>query len=641
MARGGGDSNQVVYVDGDVPQLPIQLGQLLVDQSKIGPGQTNLQQCTSQDPLVYEPVQGGFPVYLVDNYQINTVPGTTNMYPGFAAAVAAANAGGGGTVTCLPGSTYRLESELIVLEGVYIDLNRSTTNHYFGNNTSDAAYRLRDYTGVRNGTINVIGSGTPVAGRDAWTCVIAGESGALIAGYTELRISDLTLSSNRNDSFGGQGVLLQAECSNVIVENIYCPTSSTLGNAVRVAWAGDGVTPTPATQHPRNVAIRNIRLGTMTKATSSFDIAAIDILGAFNVSVENVYADRWSGDAVVQVRAGGQGDVGAPAAVKPLLFKGVSVKNVECKQCDSHGLIINGKANDASGTPSNSQPVLVQNCSFIGSGSGNTASGIRVLNSFDVLIENCFAQEFDRGLYIEENAKRTTVRKSIFKLNNEDGVVVAHGTAPEDTILDQVESYMNGADGGSRAGFYIETATRTQIINCIAGDATSETNQLYGFRVLSSTPNTLFRGRNRVRNIKGGGTKYLFADAVLGDIKFNGGSNAALATGATEFVPLGSCGTPGAAEANASVLTDADMVVTNLQCKVTAAPTGATKTRTFTVIDDGAGTALAATVTDAQTTASDYDAVEVAAGSYLSIQSSVANTPAAAFGKWSAEAFLT
>lgn len=56
MARG--DNNQVVYVAGDVPQLPLQLGQLLVDSSQVSPGITNLQQCTSQSPLVYEAVAG-------------------------------------------------------------------------------------------------------------------------------------------------------------------------------------------------------------------------------------------------------------------------------------------------------------------------------------------------------------------------------------------------------------------------------------------------------------------------------------------------------------------------------------------------------------------------------------------------------
>ncbi len=95
MARG--DKFPVVYVDGDVPQLPIQLGQLLVDSSLISLGVTNLQQCTSQDPLVYEPLQGGYPETLeeeaagvtivndrappgyVRRYGNNASPGITDM----------------------------------------------------------------------------------------------------------------------------------------------------------------------------------------------------------------------------------------------------------------------------------------------------------------------------------------------------------------------------------------------------------------------------------------------------------------------------------------------------------------------------------------------------------------------------------
>jgi hypothetical protein len=54
-----GDKYGVIYVDGDIPQLPIQLGQLLVDTSSVSPGTTNLQQCTDVDPVTYEAVGGG------------------------------------------------------------------------------------------------------------------------------------------------------------------------------------------------------------------------------------------------------------------------------------------------------------------------------------------------------------------------------------------------------------------------------------------------------------------------------------------------------------------------------------------------------------------------------------------------------
>lgn len=111
MARG--DNNQVVYVAGDVPQLPLQLGQLLVDSSQVSPGNTNLQQCTSQSPLTYEPLQGGYPespaevsvgVVIVnyrrepadvERYGTNTTPGTTDMTAALATASSVSAAGGG------------------------------------------------------------------------------------------------------------------------------------------------------------------------------------------------------------------------------------------------------------------------------------------------------------------------------------------------------------------------------------------------------------------------------------------------------------------------------------------------------------------------------------------------------------------
>jgi hypothetical protein len=107
-----GDNNQVVYVAGDIPQLPLQLGQLLVDSSLVSPGNTNLQQCTSQSPVTYAPIQGGYPitpgevtagVVVVndlyppgywDRYGNNTTPGTTDMAPAASAAYAVAKQGG-------------------------------------------------------------------------------------------------------------------------------------------------------------------------------------------------------------------------------------------------------------------------------------------------------------------------------------------------------------------------------------------------------------------------------------------------------------------------------------------------------------------------------------------------------------------
>lgn len=582
-----------------------------------------------------------YPPYIVDRYQVNTTPGTTNMYTGFLNAVTACSAGGGGVVACLPGSSYAVNTELVVPTNVKIDLNGATTTHNFANSSTDCGYRLRDNSSVYNGTITIVGTGTPVVGRDAWTCVVAGESGGVLAGYKQIRLRDLKLSSNRGDSYGGSGILVQSDCCDVVIENIYFPSSSTLGSGVRVAWAGDGGSPPTTSQHPHNVTVRNIKFGTMTKATSSFDISAIDIVGVYNVAVENVYCDRWAGDAVVQIRVGGQGDTVAPAAVKPLLFKGISVRNVECKECDSHGLLINGKANDAVGTPSNSVQATVENCKFVGNGLTNTAYGIRVLCAFDVVIKNCSAEQFLYNLYIEENTKRIKATDCQFLKSNKQNVAVVHGTAPEDIYLARVEAYLGGQDGTNQAGFDLDSCTRVTLEDCISGDAASETTQFYGFKTSSSALGTRIKGRARVRNFKGGGAKYSFSSAIAGDYQMHGGSTAAMSTTTTEFYPAVGVGAAGiTAENGASVLTAIDLVFTNLSFKVTAAPTGATKTRTASLVDDGAATALNPTITDAAVTAVDYDTAEVAAGSYVSIQSTVANTPNAAFGKWSVEAFL-
>lgn len=552
-------------------------------------------------------------------------------------AIDVVEAAGGGELKLRRGATHRTTTEITVKPRVSLNLNRGTVAAAFATNTSHGAFSLRDYASVTNGTITVTGSGTPVAGRDAWTCVIIGRSGANLGGFTGCRVADLTLSSNRNDNYGGTGVLIQAGTNNTIVENIYCPASSTLGGAIRVGWAGPGGSPPATSEHPYNITIRNIRIGATTKATSSFDIAAIDLLGVFNVTVENVHCEAWAGDAVVQVRAGGFGGTVVPAAIGRLLFRNVVVRNVTGQACSSHGLLVNGQANDAVGTPDNTHPVLVQNCKFVGNGASNTEYGFRVLNAFDTIIENCEAEQFDRGFYVEEGAKRVTLLDCRAFSNNESGFSIVHGSIPDDILLDRCVSYLNGVDGGNHAGFYIESAARVTVRDCIAGEVSSEVNQAYGFRVLSGATGTRFLGRNRVRNIKGGGTKYLFADAVYGDLVFTGGSLGQLATSGTEYgaaIGLGLSAT----EAAVTLPVPDAIVLTNFRCDLVTAPGGAAS-RTLTVRDDGADTTLDVTISTVATSGSDVSAVEVAANSLICIESVATSTPAASYGKWTVQGF--
>lgn len=547
---------------------------------------------------------------------------------------------GGGRLVGSPGKTYKLTTAPTVKTGVQIDLCRSTVNLAFANGSDVVGFELRDYSAICNGTINVVELGPPTSSsKDLHCAVVVGRTGGNLAGYKNWRIADLTITTNRDGPIGGRGVLVQSASHDGIIENINFPSGAYLGSGVEIHWAGPGGNPPATSEHPYNITVRNIYFGTMTKAGASFDVAAIDLVGCYNVTVENVHAESWSGDAFVQVRTGGFGDTVAPAAIKPLLFRNNIVRNVTCKSVTQSCVLVNGKSNDAVGTPLNSVPCILQNIKGVGTGGSSTYSGIRILNAYDVLIDNCEMEQFQRGLYVEEASRRVKVFGGRYFKNQQSGVYIIHGTTPQDTHCIGVTSYLNGQAGSGYAGFEADNATRTIFENCTAGDETSETTQSYGFRVTSSCVGTRFLGVNRVRNFKAGGAKYLFSSAVYGQYTLMGGTNAALSSAANEYGPISGVGKSSAEVDSSSLSPSVPILLTNFQAKLSTAPT-AGKSYTVRVIDDGGTTPLEIAIADSATTGSDFDVAEIAANSELSVQTLPSGTPAASRAKWSAEVLL-
>lgn len=555
------------------------------------------------------------------------------------AACDSAEAAGGGEVFLNFGASHKITAEITVGTSVSLNMNQALTTHYFANGSGDVAYDLKDYASIYDGAITVLGTGSPALTREAWQCVNIGRSGASLGGFTGCRVSGLTLASNRNDTVGGVGVLIQAGCSNIEVSNVELPTSSTIGSGVRIAWAGPGGSPPATSEHPHDIRVRNIKFGVMTKTGSTFDLAGIDIVGAYNVSVENVSAEQWAGDAFVQVRVGGFGATVAPSTIQPLLFQGISVRNVSCKLTDGCVVIVNGQANDAAGTPDYSVPAIIENVKSVGGNSPSGGTGVHVLNVFDTIFRNCEIQKHKAGYYVEEGAKRIHFVDCRASSNQEEGFFIGHSTAPEDVTLERCEAYLNGQDNNTHAGLHVEAATRTVLTDCIAGDTSSETTQVIGFRVSTSAIDTQFRGRNRVRNIKAGGVRYSISVPTLGDVHFAGGSGIALSTTASEYAPLSGLGLS-ATEADVSIPVIADIVLTNFVCNLTVAP-GAGKSRRFRIADDGAATSSDITISDAATSGTYYPATEVAAASLLDVLSTSSGTPAAARVTWTCEGFRT
>jgi hypothetical protein len=553
------------------------------------------------------------------------------------AACDAAEVAGGGEVILMYGAVHKITAEITVGENVSLNMNRATTNHFFGNGSGDVAYDLKDNAAIYNGAISVTGTGTPALTREAWQCVNIGRSGADLGGFTGCRASNLSVASNRNDTVGGVGVLIQAGSSNILVENIDIPSSATMGSGVRIAWAGPGGNPPATSEHPHDIHVRNIKFGAMTKTGSTFDLAGVDIVGAYNISVENISAEQWAGDAFVQIRVGGFGATVAPSTIQPLLFQGIWVRNVSCKLTNGCVVIVNGQANDAAGTPDYSVPAIVENVKSVGGNSPSGGTGIHVLNVFDTIFRNCEISKHKAGYYVEEGAKRIHFIDCRATLNQEEGFFIGHSTAPDDVTLERCEAWLNGQDNNSHAGFWVESANRTVLTDCLSGDASSETTQVLGFNVASSAVDTQFRGRNRVRNIKGGGVRYQFTVAVLGDYHFSGGSGVALSTTATEYEPFGALGLS-TTEADVSAPISASLVLTNFQCYLSVAP-GSGKNRRFRIVDDGSATSADITIADAAVAGSYLAAVESAAASLMDVISTSSGTPASSRVKWTCEGF--
>jgi hypothetical protein len=517
-----------------------------------------------------------------------------------------------------------------------LDLSGATINLKFASGSDVFGFDLRDYSAIYNGTINVVEDGAPTGSDKAFHCaVLVGNSGGSLAGYTGFRVSDLVITSNRGGLIGGRGILVQASSNNGIIENIQFPDSANLGSGVQISWAGPGGNPPATSEHPYNISVRNIRFGTMTKSGTSFDIAGIDIVGSYNIIVENVQTDRWAGDALVQIRVGGFGDTVAPAEIKPLLFKNIIVRNVASKLCNQHCVIINGRANDAVGAPVYSVPAIIQNVKAVGPNTSSTY-GVRLLHVRNVIVDNCEMEKFQYGCYVEENTRRITIREGRYFSNTFYGVAVVHGTTPEDVYIDSVECVLNGSGTANGAGFYVEQASRVQFNNCISGEEGADANQTYGFAIQNTAAATKFSGVNRVRSVKAGGTKYFFLAEVYGDRQFGGGSNAPLSTSSTEYAPAFGVGLA-ASNDTVQIRTSVPLILFNFQVLLSAAP-GSSKTREFQILDDGTNSTLEVAITGSAVSGIDYGVVEVAAGSTLSIKSLTTNTPAAANASWGFEA---
>lgn len=564
---------------------------------------------------------------------------------------------GGGTVQLMANKIYNLSDGPIVPANVKLNLNGATVNLNFTGSTYKNGFKLRDNTWIYNGTINVTEPGSPASGDKSLYCnIVVGSDGTVAnsVGFSNFRIFDLTLTNARtlaSGPTGGFAVLIQSVSNNGIVENLRFPSSSTLACGISVSWNGGG-SATPGllfTYNPHSINIRNIWFGDQTFNNVIGDVSCIDVVAAYNVTIQNVNVEGHLGDSVIQIRNGAFGKQAAPPTVQDLLFNAVSVKNLTVGKCNiavsvygySHGL-------PASGFPAEYNPdrVLIENvCAnglYVNGGAGGSGNQtcIYISKTSYVSVNNCSGKYFIAGIVIAESATDIYVSNCQFYFNQTQGVVAANSTVPpERVILNNVDCGSNGQSGSNSVGFYIDACFDVQLINCTAGAATGEITQTIGYQVGSGAVNTKFTGVNKVRYVASGGTPYQFLTAVIGDRSFHGGTSSSLSTSASQFAPLMGIGTPTASQQGNKITTSTQMLLTNWYVELDVAP-GTGNSRDIRIILNG-GASLETTVSGTATSGYSYSVATVTPGSTLCVQAFVdAGTPAATNAYWSCEAIL-
>jgi polygalacturonase len=265
----------------------------------------------------------------------------------------------GGVVRFGKAKTYSISGTLAVKTGVTLELNGSTL--LFDLDSAALALQMRNYSTVRNGTISCqVGVWAVGSGGDFGSPIVigdfAGGSGSFGTGYHDVTLENLIITANRSD--GWNGITVFSESYNVLIKNIHFPASATMWQGILThPGYNDGDT---VEYFPRNIDIRNISFGAMTRATAAGS-GLISLSAPRNILVENVWATD-TNVAVVNVTASDHGWSFGSADDITSGGRGVTIRNVIGLDCKREGIWLDGYGDNI--TPSAivySLPVVVEN----------------------------------------------------------------------------------------------------------------------------------------------------------------------------------------------------------------------------------------------------------------------------------------
>jgi len=428
---------------------------------------------------------------------------------------------GGGTVLCTYGATYTMTALPVVKANVTLDMNRATFNATLGTGNI-YGLRLGNYSGVRNGTINVTSTGSPSSQFIFHAAISLGEAnsnGGTVASPStyssvhDFTVEDMTLSTTRAYCPVIQG---QGDIYNGVIRNITIP-SSAYHSGVHLDWSdiGTGVSSAdiPGTKtafnanncyttHPHNVLIENINVGTLSVAVSG-DLAAqmVRLSACYNITARNLTCVSVTGQSYLHTG----GDLGfefAPVNVKPYACRGNSVEKITIlapTSSMSNGIVIDTLADNvyreqflASAYVPLAEPlmhgdVVVRDANINGllySGK----YGIRIIQARGVRVIGGSVSKWDYGVWVDEFTQDITIDGVVVSGCRQDGILLGFGELREDTERITIRNCISYGNGVSSTGYGIRvTRCRTAWLNNNVLGSATETTQGIGIFIAENS----------------------------------------------------------------------------------------------------------------------------------------------------------
>lgn len=415
----------------------------------------------------------------------------------------------GGILLGERGKTYKLTTAAVFKAGTIFDGQGCTIKLYLNGGSLTGLRGIGKYA-IQNCTVQVVSTGSPGSQGGIHACItvgpLVGDSPSVgsVSVYegANCTLRNLRLSGNRA---GRPVVQVTGGCSGVmedieVLDGVHSGLHwdwGTVGNidasdipGSRTRFNGG----TAYTTHPNNWAVYKVKIGTLTDANSH----GLRLSGVHDIGISDVVV-AGSTFAGFYHTAGDCGYEFAPAAVKPLRHKGISVTDVIIQDAKTgYGFFSDCEADNVAAAvgggyvpllpPIQYLPITFTGCST-SSTSASAIAGFRIQKQIGGRLLNCGASGHEYGALIEIGGDSVHIDGGEWTANRKSGIYIGNGTdMPEDVTITNVRSHSNGTDAAytNSAGIEVANCSRPRLLSNRLG-ITGEATQDNGIRLDTAT----------------------------------------------------------------------------------------------------------------------------------------------------------